>query len=196
MPETSCLEVPPSVLSVQKLLVLLSGNWVFTLGIQWGCWPGKYRKGTVQFLDTDLERVYRSMAFLLHHVTLFIFWCLSCSCDITLASISAGWEQSFSKDSVAHVQKYLTKNEVPNNLFEVRVLCYHFHQFSVEWSAYEEDAVFVHLRSIDPSPFDCFPLFIGSRTSRRSSLISEETSSGSLLRATSTLVSVSGRIWN
>ena len=125
-----------------------------------------------------------------------LFWCLSCSCDITLASISAGWEQSFSKDSVAHVQKYLTKNEVPNNLFEVRVLCYHFHQFSVEWSAYEEDAVFVHLRSIDPSPFDCFPLFIGSRTSRRSSLISEETSSGSLLRATSTLVSVSGRIWN
>ena len=72
MPETSCLEVPPSVLSVQKLLVLLSGNWVFTLGIQWGCWPGKYRKGTVQILDTDLERVYRSMAFLLHHVTLFI----------------------------------------------------------------------------------------------------------------------------
>lgn len=35
----------------------------------------------------------------------------------------AGWvlsEQSYSKDSVAHVQKYLTKNEVPTHLFEVK----------------------------------------------------------------------------
>jgi len=119
MPETSCLGALPSVLSVQKLLLLLSGNWVFTLGIQWGCRGGKYLTGTVQILDTDLDRVYRSVASLLHHVTLF-FWCLSCSCDITLASIFAGWEQSLSKESVAHVQKYLTKNEVPNNLFEVR----------------------------------------------------------------------------
>lgn len=29
-------------------------------------------------------------------------------------------KQEYSKDAVAHVQKYLMKNEVPVNLFEVR----------------------------------------------------------------------------
>lgn len=32
--------------------------------------------------------------------------------------------QDYSKECVAHVQKYLMKHEVPPNLFEVRVLNY------------------------------------------------------------------------
>ncbi len=39
--------------------------------------------------------------------------------DVSVGGSSSWATQSFSKESVAHVQKYLTKNEVPNNLFEV-----------------------------------------------------------------------------
>jgi hypothetical protein len=34
--------------------------------------------------------------------------------------------QTYSKEAVAHVQKYLTKNEVPAHLFEVKILFFLF----------------------------------------------------------------------
>lgn len=40
----------------------------------------------------------------------------------TLTDVELILLQSYSKESVAHVQKYLTKNEVPTQLFEV---CYY-----------------------------------------------------------------------
>lgn len=35
--------------------------------------------------------------------------------------------QDYPKDAVAHVQKYLMKNEVPVNLFEVSVIVFTFY---------------------------------------------------------------------
>lgn len=40
--------------------------------------------------------------------------------------------QEYSKEAVAHVQKYLMKNEVPVNLFEVRICIHIIHNIHIQ----------------------------------------------------------------